>query len=175
MNQLILGYLIMDDYSDISLAFLSMWKQQTKNFLLACEQGLKSTQSEADRLNDHHLYYQWWQESQKHWQQYQQEFFSSFNDPTVKNHEQNSYFHDYQNKQAKWLAKLSELNMNASELFSIRLQKLALIGEMLQNFHQFYEMWIECCESCYQDLLKNDEYQKILGEYMMSLFLWKVN
>lgn len=86
-------------------------------------------------------------------------------------------FHKYWQPQAHrdYLEILFDFQNQALDLLYLKIDERITEGKLFKNFREFYELWIDCCESIHEKLISTDQYQNTYSQYINAILTYMQN
>ncbi len=80
---------------------------------------------------------------------------------------------EYQQVSGEYQAQLSKVGIDALEAMRLRILEMAEQGEEINSLREIYDLWVECNEKAYAELVYTDEYSDLYGRLTNALLAVK--
>lgn len=137
----------------------NIWMQQSKVFFDSANENLKNFFNQEKPFDPSAHMRQienWLSELKKQWQM------------ATWNMDMTSY--------SDYLTMMNKMMNDATDLMLKIWVKKTNAHEPINNVHDLYALWLNCCHDTYQKYMHSQDFQKAYGDFMNTLFkLWKAN
>lgn len=134
-----------------------LWMNQSKAFFESADKNLKDVFGQGAGANP-----------EEHLKQIQQWL------ETLKNQWQVTQLTEQQKHYAEYWKTMSKMCSDANDMLLNQWIKRTREKHPIQNTHELYELWLNCCSEVYQKAMHSKSYQDAYGEFMnAALQFWK--
>ncbi len=80
---------------------------------------------------------------------------------------------EYQKAYQRYASAYAQFGLQCVEEFETALKRLAEEGKAIGSTREFYDLWVDCCETSYARFVSTDEYSELHGELINRLMALK--
>jgi len=81
--------------------------------------------------------------------------------------------YDYQQVSSEYQAQMSKVGIEALEAMRQRILEMAEQGKEIKSLREIYDLWVDCNEKAYAELVYTDEYSELYGRLTNALLAVK--
>lgn len=142
---------------DFMQDWYKIWMKQSNFFKETAEQNFKHAFDQTNLFNP---------------EEHQQQIQAWLN--LLKENWQNTFVHNVTRTQENYFKMMVDCYNQSSKLFIEQWINLFKKQKPIRNVHELYELWLNCCQEAYQNMLKSNNFQESYGEWMNSFIkFWK--
>jgi len=80
---------------------------------------------------------------------------------------------EYQQVSSEYLTQMSKVGVGALEAMRLRILEIAEEGKEINSLREIYDLWVDCNEKAYAELVYTDEYSELYGQLTNALLALK--